>query len=426
MRVDLTDKVNPAFKDFFASHALDLVAYGGADAGKSYAAAQKLILKCVKYPKRRIVVIRKTLPAIRDTCWKIINDQLETWGLADVVRARQSPYEHVFPNGSAILYRSIADTSGGDPAARIKSLTDVTDIWFEEPTELSFEEFQQAYRRLRGGDLTDCYPQRIYTFNPVDANHWLKSYFFDGNKGQRLKYTYRDNTYIDQNRIDQLEELKKTNIVQWNVYANGQWGVLGHQVYSNYEVSEDGFELDPEQIDHAICGLDFGYESPSAWLFLAVKEHTCFVRGEVYEKRLKNSELIDHIRARADELAIDVGKIPCFADAAEPARIAEFEDAGFLIYPAEKPKGGRIDGINKVQSFHLVIHPDCTNTIKEIGGYARQVDRNGNVLEEPVKFNDHAMDALRYGVYTYFLTEAMAKEIQYEPEPDEYEMEGAF
>jgi phage terminase large subunit len=26
--------------------------------------------------------------------------------------------------------------------------------------------------------------------------------------------------------------------------------------------------------------------------------------------------------------------------------------------------------------------------------------QNGNILDEPVKFNDHAMDALRYAIYT--------------------------
>ena len=30
--------------------------------------------------------------------------------------------------------------------------------------------------------------------------------------------------------------------------------------------------------------------------------------------------------------------------------------------------------------------------------YKRREDKNGNVLEEPVKFNDHLMDAMHYGV----------------------------
>ncbi len=54
----------------------------------------------------------------------------------------------------------------------------------------------------------------------------------------------------------------------------------------------------------------------------------------------------------------------------------------------------------KTKKLH--IHERCINTIKEIQGYKYKEDRNGNVLEEPVKFNDHTMDALRYAVFTYY------------------------
>jgi phage terminase large subunit len=41
------------------------------------------------------------------------------------------------------------------------------------------------------------------------------------------------------------------------------------------------------------------------------------------------------------------------------------------------------------------------NTLKEIRGYQRKKDRQGNVLEEPIKANDHTMDSIRYGLYSY-------------------------
>jgi len=39
--------------------------------------------------------------------------------------------------------------------------------------------------------------------------------------------------------------------------------------------------------------------------------------------------------------------------------------------------------------------------IKEIKGYKYKETSKGEVLDEPVKFMDHAMDALRYAVYTH-------------------------
>ena len=49
----------------------------------------------------------------------------------------------------------------------------------------------------------------------------------------------------------------------------------------------------------------------------------------------------------------------------------------------------------------LLITKSSVNLIKEIESYSWKTDLNGNILEEPVKFNDHALDALRYAVYSY-------------------------
>jgi len=81
------------------------------------------------------------------------------------------------------------------------------------------------------------------------------------------------------------------------------------------------------------------------------------------------------------------------ADSAEPQRIEEIARAGFNIYPSAKDIQMRIDFCRRQG---LNITEWSTNIIREVQGYSRQVDRNGNVLETPVKFNDHAMDAGGY------------------------------
>ncbi len=39
--------------------------------------------------------------------------------------------------------------------------------------------------------------------------------------------------------------------------------------------------------------------------------------------------------------------------------------------------------------------------IQELRGYKWREDKNGNKLDEPVKFRDHLMDAMRYALYTH-------------------------
>jgi phage terminase large subunit len=48
------------------------------------------------------------------------------------------------------------------------------------------------------------------------------------------------------------------------------------------------------------------------------------------------------------------------------------------------------------------IHSSAANLIREIRTYKYREDRSGRVYDEPVKFNDHAMDAMRYAAYSHF------------------------
>ena len=83
---------------------------------------------------------------------------------------------------------------------------------------------------------------------------------------------------------------------------------------------------------------------------------------------------------------------------AEPARIEEIKRAGFRVYPAQKDVA---DGLDFVKRQRLFIHKDCANVIKEIQGYKYKEDKDGNVIDEPIKFADHLMDAMRYAIYTH-------------------------
>jgi len=89
--------------------------------------------------------------------------------------------------------------------------------------------------------------------------------------------------------------------------------------------------------------------------------------------------------------------IPIYADSAEPNRIEEIASAGYNIYPADKSVK---DGIDYVKRKKKHIHRESHNLIKELKFYKWKTDRNGNIEDEPVKFNDHGCDALRYGCYT--------------------------
>lgn len=385
--------IQPSFWNLANSRARFCVAYGGAGAGKSYAAAQKVIAKALKYPNRKIICVRKYGPALRLTCYEILMKLLRQYQIPHYTNRTDMIIN--LGAGSKILCIPIVNSTG-EPAERLKSLTDVTDFWLEEPTELSYDEFKMIRLRLRGEELKEGYRQIILTFNPIDRNHWLHRYFFEADKetGQlresdRLKYTHRDNKFIDAEFISELESLKNEDQVAYQVYALGEWGILTGQIYNNYTIEE--FQHPIDYFDDVICGVDFGFENPSAWVLIGLKEKTLYIIDEIYKRKLLNPELITLIQDKLTQYGKPRAEIIC--DYAEPARIEEMRRAGLNVHEAIK---NVIEGINVVKKYKIIIHPRCVEFSKEISGYQRKKDKNGNVLEEPVKFQDHTQDALRY------------------------------
>ncbi len=121
---------------------------------------------------------------------------------------------------------------------------------------------------------------------------------------------------------------------------------------------------------------------------------TLYVRELLYKTRLTNNDLIDELKKMNLRKNAYI-----FCDAEDPPRIEEIYRAGFNAVKSMKEVK---QGIDFVKRFKLKITKSSINLIKEIKSYSWKVDKNGKILDEPVKFNDHLMDAMRYAVYSYF------------------------
>ena len=192
-----------------------------------------------------------------------------------------------------------------------------------------------------------------------------------------------------------MESLKEQDMNLWNIYGEGILGVLKNLIYSNYEIISD--EEWPEVFDEVFYGLDFGYANETALLEIGLRDGEIYERELVYERRMKNADRIE----RMESLEID-HNAEIFADPSEPEHIDEIHHAGFNIKPA---KNRVSPGINCVNTKRPKILGSSLNLISEKKKYMRKEDKDGNVLEDPVKAFDHLMDAERYGLFSYFYPE---------------------
>jgi len=128
-----------------------------------------------------------------------------------------------------------------------------------------------------------------------------------------------------------------------------------------------------------------------------MKDDEYWLTEKIYQTRLTNQDVITKMTQMIPQI---YKHRYIYADNAEPARIQEIANAGFNIHPADKSVKDGID-FCKRQIFHT--KEANVNINKERAGYKYKEDKDGNVLDDPVKFKDDAMDAKRYAIYTHNL-----------------------
>ena len=381
---------NPVFLDYLNNNKRYRIFYGGAGSGKSVFVAQEKIIQFFQ-GGHNILVVRQTSKSNRQSTFALFKQILNKWKV---------PSQWYSINKTEMTITNTVNKSqiafaGLDDVEKLKSITFeagiLTDIWIEEASEVSERDFNQLDLRLRG---MSSVPLTItLTFNPIDVNFWAKKRFFDRVDDDTFicKTTYLDNRFIDEQYKKTLEKLKEIDQVYYNVYALGEWGVLGNKIYTNYKIYD--FDVNDPKFKDVCIGVDFGFNAPSSALKIAFYDNELYILDEIYQAGLTNSELIEEVKKQ-----MTTG-FHVIADCAEPDRIEEFKRRGFWIDACSKGDGSIKSGIDWLKAHKIHVHlSNCPETARELQSYKYREDKDGNVLDMPVKFNDHAMDALRYAV----------------------------
>lgn len=361
------------------------VYYGGAGSGKSHFIAQKILVKCCR-EKRKILVIRKVAATLKDSVWQVIIDLLTQWQLIQYCKINLTTLTITMPNGSILLFKGLDDSE------KIKSIAGITDIWIEEATELTEDDFTQLDLRLRA---KAPYLQLLLSFNPISKTNWCYKHWFEQTQPNTIiiRTTYKDNPFLSEDYIRALEQMANTDPVYYRIYALGEFASLNKLIYNNWEISE----AEPPRDAPLIVGLDYGYASdPTALIVGQVDEQNriIYITDEHYERGMLNNQIADLLKYKGLHKSIIV------ADCAEPKSIEEMRRAGITrIRPSTKGQGSISYGIQKLQQYKILVDPKCANTITELQNYSYRKDKqSGEYTNEPIDDYNHLMDALRYAI----------------------------
>jgi len=362
-------KTTNVFHKAYGSKTRITCLQGGTRSSKTYSLCQLFIVKCLEETGKVFTICRKTLPALKGTAYRDVLNILKELDLYLEENHNKSDLSYKL-NGNIIEFISV------DQPQKIRGRKR-NYLWLNEANEFSYEDWQQLILRT-----TD----KIYLdYNPSDPYSWIYEKVHTRDDCTFLQSTYQANPFLDADTIAEIERLKELDPDYWRVYGLGEIGTIQTMIFRNFNLVDD---MQGKLIGY---GLDFGFtNSPTALVEVRQQDDQLYIKELLYEKRLTNTDLANKLK----ELGIS-RQAEIIGDSAEPKSIEEIYRQGFNIKPAKKGAGIHL-GLDIMRRYKLHITKDSVNAIKEFRGYKWATDKNGDVLNTPVKVNDHLVDACRY------------------------------
>ena len=360
---------------------------GSAGSGKSYFIAQKIITRCINEPIR-VLVCRRYATTLRNSCFALFKEIINKWQLAQYVKAKETDMSITFPNGSQIIM------VGLDTEEKLLSLNNISTVWIEEAYEVEKNKVEQLNLRMRGEAFNQ---QLILSWNPISKHSWLYDFTVENPPSNSIfiHSTYKDNPFLNAEYVAALDEMEIRNPQKYRVYGLGEWGIDAEGlVYQNWKIQE----FNNAEIDGALMvGLDFGFVNDISAIVGSImdeKNKRIYIFKEFGATGKTNQDLINIITS------LGFSKSVIIADSAEQKSIEEIKRGGInKIRPCKKGADSIIHGVQQLQNYELIVHPDCVGVITELENYTWQKDKiSGLYINKPIDDFNHYLDALRYSL----------------------------
>lgn len=265
----------------------------------------------------------------------------------------------------------------------------------------SMKNFWTGWNEVLIPTLTDKGGHVLFLSTPKGFNHFYDLYNMELKSPdyKSFHFTSYDNAYLDKKEIEAIRENTPDDAFAQEYLAEFKktTGLVYPEFTREDHViqSQDLDKLKEKEWAEVMCGVDFGYTNPSA--IITVKRDTdnsFYVTEEWYKTKQTTSQIIEKVK--------QISPYTVYPDPAEPDRIMEMMNANINVREVNKDIIAGIDRVRELfKQKRIKIHPSCENLIYELETYHYPDDKFGlNSNEKPVKENDHALDALRYVLFS--------------------------
>jgi phage terminase large subunit len=250
--ITLKIQASRVLRDITNSQKKIIVLEGGARSTKTWSLFQWIVVNCFKYTGELYMIGRLKMTWVKLTLLRDFAQIIEKYAIPVTPEVNINRAEQVYTlNGNTIMF------VGMDEPLKLHGVSPDY-VWINEAIEASYKDYQQLAIRVK---------KRIFLdYNPAAETHWIYDNIVSDPDCELFHSTMRDNPWLEQTIINELNKLELTDPIAYKIYNLGLRAVQKGLIFKNWTIVK-GI---PDEARTIAWGLDFGYvNDPTAVIRLA-------------------------------------------------------------------------------------------------------------------------------------------------------------
>lgn len=254
------------------------------------------------------------------------------------------------------------------------------------------------------------------SMNPAHPTHKVKQWIDKAEKGDKnyysLHFTLDDNPYVNDDYKQRIRDSLSGLFYKRNYL--GLWCLAEGAIFDFFDRSIHILRRPPTAAEYWIAGIDYGAVNPFCCLLIGVSSGRYTQTGKkmwvekeyYYDPKVRGRQKVN------SEFAEDVYNFlepynvrHIYIDPSAASMQLELQKRGMHIVHANNDvEFGIAEMTSEMKKGNLYVLDECLNTIREIESYVWDSKAAQQGYDEPLKKDDHAVDALRYCVASHKIT----------------------
>ena len=351
--------------------------------GKTSLMAEEIKGIAISKPSR-IAYIANNYQQARDIMWEFLKKELRG-AIIETNEARLEIKVRTIKGGESLIvlrgWESVENLRGqAFDFLRLDEVAMMRNFWLN---------WQEVLRPT----LTDKRGTALFASTPKGFNHFydLCNLELKDKEYKSFHFSSWDNPHLPK---DELEKAKATLppdrfAQEYEASFQKTQGL----VYKEFDREKHLYEELPKDVFQKLGAVDFGYRNPAAVLDARWNIEKLWIEDEWYKRERTDAQIADYVALQKFK--------EVYPDPENQGGIEELRIRRQNVKEVRKGAGSVKDGIQMIREMlirgDLMINKRCINLIAEFEMYSYDDDKGErNEQENPLKANDHALDALRY------------------------------